>query len=268
MLFLSVGSISQHLNFILLWVVFKINSSNRCHFNASQNLHSSQDCLIPVLITVLITAVCHSSTHNMYAYSMSSCIHCSAMALDTDIHCKACWQLTPFHLWMSVPTLYLLSMVRHDNSVLLVALHGTPMDFCHGELIFWCTDASASWTSMSEWSGQYCDIYVWNTCVLLHMYPYIDWNIANTWCVLSQLYTPFPILPHCWPKTSCHDLQRIQIYVCMYVHVCTCVFACAYQPCPQSLFGQVLNLFLPTAVYTKSTTWYCTLIVKLSITVF
>jgi len=54
------------------------------HFNASHNLHSSQDCLIPVLITVLITAVRHSSTHNIYAYSMSSCMHCSVMAMDTE----------------------------------------------------------------------------------------------------------------------------------------------------------------------------------------
>lgn len=103
------------------------------------------------------------------------CLHAFTVHLwpwTQKVHCKACWQLTPFHLWMSVPTFYLLSMVQQDDSVLLVALHGTPMDFCHGELIFWCTGASASWTSMSEWSCQYCDIYAWNTCVLLHMYPY------------------------------------------------------------------------------------------------
>jgi len=65
-------------------VVFKIYSNNMYHFNASHSLHSSQDCLTPVLITVLITAVRHISTHNIYAYSMYSCMHCSVMAVDTE----------------------------------------------------------------------------------------------------------------------------------------------------------------------------------------
>ena len=182
-----------------------------------------------------------------------------------NIHCKACWQLTPFHLWMSVPTLYLLSMLRHDDSVLFVALHGTPMDFCHEELIFWCTDTSALWTSMSEWSCQYCNIYSWNTCVLMHMYPYM----TGTLHVHGACFQTY-VLHFLFYHTVDQKLVAMTYGgpICMYVYVCTCVFACVYQPCPQSLPGQVLNHFLPTTMCTKFTTWYCALIVKFSITVF
>jgi hypothetical protein len=103
MLLLSVGSISQHLNLILLWVVFKIYSSNRYHFNASHNLHSSQDCLIPVLITVLITAVCHISTHNMYAYS---CLYACTVQLWP-------WTEYPLQGMLAVDTLPLLNVCTH-----------------------------------------------------------------------------------------------------------------------------------------------------------
>lgn len=96
----------------------------------------------------------------------------------------------------------------------------------HGELIFWCKDASASWTSMSEWSCQYWYFCLKYMCTSAQV-PLCDWNVAITWHMLSQLYTPFHILPHCWPQTSCHDLWKTHVYACMYVskymsaHVCT-----------------------------------------------
>ena len=93
-----------HLNLILLWVVFKIYSSNMYHVIASHNLHSSQVCLIPVLITVLITAVHYSSTHSIYAHSMSSCMHCSVMAVDTEY---------PLQGMLAVETLPLVNVCTH-----------------------------------------------------------------------------------------------------------------------------------------------------------
>jgi hypothetical protein len=56
-------------------------------------------------------------------------------------------------------------------------------------------------------------------CTSAHV-PFYDWNIASAWCMLSQLYTPFPSLPHCWQKTSCRNLWRTHMYICMYVSTC------------------------------------------------
>ena len=44
--------------------------------------------------------------------------------------------------------------------------------------------------------------------------------------MLSHLYAPFPILPHCWPKTSCHDLRRTYMYVCKYISAHACLHVC------------------------------------------
>lgn len=163
-----------HFNLILLWVVFKIYSSNMYHFIASHNLHSSQVCLIPVLITVLITAVHYSSPHNIYAYSMSSCMHCSVMTVDTEY---------PLQGMLEVDTLPLVN----------VCTHRIPVEY---GMAWWLSASCSSlWHShgflpaMENWyfdvkmlllhelpclnEAVNTDIYAWNTCVLLHRYPYV-----------------------------------------------------------------------------------------------
>jgi hypothetical protein len=158
MLLLSFGSISQHLNLILLWVLFKIYSSNRYHFNASHNLHSSQDCLIPVLITVLITAVwCHSSTHNIYAYSLSSCMHCLVMAVDTEY---------PLQGMLAVDTLPLVNVCTHLVSV----EYGTA----------WWLSASCS----SSWHSH--GFLPWIIDIL--MYRHFHFKDFHVWMKLSVLW--------------------------------------------------------------------------------
>ena len=146
--------------------------------------------------------------------------------LTQNIHCKACWQLTPLHLWMSVPTLYLLSMVQHDDSLLLVALHGTPMDFCPGEFIFWCTDPSTSWTSMSEWSCHYCNIYAWNTCVLLHMYPYMTWTLQVHGACFQSYILHFLSYHTVGQKlvAMIYGGTRMYVSTCLHMHVCMYVY--------------------------------------------
>jgi len=158
------------------------------------------------------------------------CLHACTVQLwpwTQNIHCKACWQLKPFHLWMSVPTGYLLSMVRHDDSVLLVALYGTPMDFC----LPWRTNILMVrrlcfmdfhvWMKLSVlW--YLCLKYMWTSAQV----PLYDWNIASTWHMISQLYTPFPILPRCWPQISCHDLWKTHMYVCKYMSTHVCLHVC------------------------------------------
>ena len=127
-------------------MVFNIYSSNMYNFHASHNLHSSQECLIPVLVTVLaISTVCYSSTHNIYiyiyAYSVSSCMHCSVMVVDTEC---------PLQGMLAVDTLPLVNVCTHLEAV------------WYGRAWWLSASCSSSWiTAMENW---YFDVQM----LLLH----------------------------------------------------------------------------------------------------
>jgi hypothetical protein len=92
----------------------------------------------------------------------------------------------------------------------LVALHGTPMDFCHGKLIFWCTDASASWTSMPEWSSQYCYfmLEIHGACFHSYILHFLSYHTVGQKLV-AMTYR-----------------GSIYLYVCMYMSAHVCLHAC------------------------------------------
>jgi hypothetical protein len=50
-------------------------------------------------------------------------------------------------------------------------------------------------------------IFACRMCVSLYIYPHLMVTFTSTCHMLSKLYTPFPTLPHFWPKNnSCHNL--------------------------------------------------------------
>ena len=97
---------------------------------------------------------------------------------------------------------------------------------CHGELIFWWSDASASWTSMSEWSCQYCDIYAWNTCGLLHRYPYMTGTLqVHGTCFHSYIlhFLSYHAVRHKLVAMTYGRPICMYVSTCLHMYVCMCV---------------------------------------------
>ena len=67
-------------------------------------------------------------------HHVSSFVHCLVMA--TDCLCEWTEFSWYFHILMHAPTLEVFRIVRHNHPVLHVALHGTLLHFCSGELHF------------------------------------------------------------------------------------------------------------------------------------
>ena len=119
----------------------------------------------------------------------------------------ACQLLLLFHFRIPLPTLQLFDTVWHFHPVLPVTLHGTPLIYSTQKGIFKHKRCPTSELPFQNENATTVKLACEVLCTPIHILHLMA-TFTGTCQVLSNMYIPFPVLPHFVKKkkNKCHDL--------------------------------------------------------------